>query len=256
MTAGGSAGYVWTVRVAEVWRYPVKSTQGESVSRSVVTPLGLVWDRQLAIVDVTTGRPLTARREPALLMLSAVVDGSTVRITTPEGLPLRSDGDLSAWFGRTVRLAHPPRDREPEYEFPVDFEDESGAWDVWVGPAGVWHDSIRTRVSILSTASLRDWSVRRFRPNVVLQGPGEDELIGRRVGVGSVILDVVKRIDRCVMVTRPQPGGIERDLSVLKTVLRDSDGLLGVGAVVVEPGEFGVSDEVKDLGQATNGAAR
>ncbi len=173
------------MRVAEVWRYPVKSTQGESVSRSVVTPLGLVWDRQLAIVDVTTGRPLTARREPALLMLSAVVDGSTVRITTPEGRPLRSDGDLSAWFGRTVRLAHPPRDREPEYEFPVDFEDESGAWDVWVGPAGVWHDSTRTRVSILSTASLRDWPVRRFRPNVVVEGPGEDELIGRRVGVGS-----------------------------------------------------------------------
>ncbi len=242
------------MRVAEVWRYPVKSAQGESVSRSVVTPLGLVWDRHLAIVDVTTGRALTARREPALLMLSAVVDGSTVRITTPEGRPLRSDGDLSAWLGRTVRLAHPPRDREPEYESPVDFEDESGAWDVWSGPAGVWHDSIRTRVSILSTASVRDWPVRRFRPNVVVEGPGEDELIGRRVSVGSVVLDVVTRIDRCVMVTRPQPGGIERDLSVLKTVLRDSDGLLGVGAVVVKPGEFGVSDDVKDLGQAASAA--
>ena len=94
--------------------------------------------------------------------------------------------------------------------------------------------------------------MRRFRPNVVVDGSGEDELVGRRVGLGSVVLDVVKRIDRCVMVTRPQPGGIERDLSVLKTVLRDSDGLLGVGAVVVEPGEFGVSDEVEDLGRVAN----
>ncbi|MDQ4088836.1 MAG: MOSC domain-containing protein, partial [Actinomycetota bacterium] len=101
-----------------------------------------------------------------------------------------------------------------------------------------------------------DWPVRRFRPNVVVDGPGEDELVGRRVGLGSVVLDVVKRIDRCVMVTRPQPGGIERDLSVLKTVLRDSDGLLGVGAVVVEPGEFRVSDEVEDLGRVANRSPR
>ncbi|MDQ4089797.1 MAG: sulfurase, partial [Actinomycetota bacterium] len=79
----------------------------------------------------------------------------------------------------------------------MDFEDESGTWDVWTGPAGVWHDSTRTRVSILSRASLRDWPVRRFRPNVVVDGPGEDELVGRRVGLGSVVLDVVKRIDRC-----------------------------------------------------------
>lgn len=240
------------VRIAEVWRYPVKSAQGESLSQAVVTPLGLEWDRRLAIVDLTTGRVLTARREPALLSLSAIVDQSNVRITTPEGRPLRSDDDLSAWLGRTVSLACPSLENQPEYECPVDFEDESGTWDVWTGPAGVWHDSTRTRVSILSRASLRDWPVRRFRPNVVVDGSGEDELVGRRVGLGSVVLDVVKRIDRCVMVTRPQPGGIERDLSVLKTVLRDSDGLLGVGAVVVEPGEFGVSDEVEDLGRVAN----
>ena len=226
------------------------------MSQSVVTPLGLEWDRQRAIVDLTTGRVLTARREPALLSLSAVVDESTVRITTPEGRPLRSDDDLSAWFGRAVSLAHPSMEHEPEYECPVDFEDESVAWDVWRGPAGVWHDSTRTRVSILSRDSLRDWPVRRFRPNVVVDERGEDELVGRRVRLGTVVLDVVKRIDRCVMVARPQPGGIEKDLSVLKTVMRDSEGFLGVGAVVVEPGEFGVSDEVEDLGRVANWTAR
>ena len=144
------------VRIAEVWRYPVKSAQGESLSQAVVTPLGLEWDRRLAIVDLTTGRVLTARREPALLSLSAIVDQSNVRITTPEGRPLRSDDDLSAWLGRTVSLACPSLENQPEYECPVDFEDESGTWDVWTGPAGVWHDSTRTRVSILSRASLRD----------------------------------------------------------------------------------------------------
>lgn len=244
--------YAGPVRIAEVWRYPVKSAQGESVSQSRVTHLGLEWDRRLAIMDLITGRALTARREPALLSLSAVVDHSTVRITTPEGEPLRSDDALSAWLGREVSLVGPLLDREPVYEFPVDFEDESGPWDVWRGPANVWHDSTRTRVSILSRASLGDWPVRRFRPNVVVDGSREDEFLGRRLGLGSVVLEVVKRIDRCVMVTRPQPGGIATDVSVLKTVLRHSDGFLGVGAVVVEPGEFRVSDEVEDLGAVGN----
>ncbi|MGI8577652.1 MAG: MOSC domain-containing protein, partial [Nocardioidaceae bacterium] len=135
----------------------------------------------------------------------------------------------------------------PEYDCPLDNEDESGPWGVWSGPARVWHDSTRTRVSIMSSASLRDWPVRRFRPNLVVDGAGEDDLVGRRIAIGAVVLDVTKRIDRCVMVTRPQPDGIERDLTVLKTVLRETDGFLGVGAMVAEGGELAVGDEVLAL---------
>lgn len=234
--------------VTEVWRYPVKSAQGEPVRRSVVTSLGLEWDRQLAVVDRVTGRALTGRREPKLLMLSAAVHDGRVRIRSTEGQALRSDDELSTWLGRRVCLARPPVDRQPEYDFPVDPEDESGPWDVWSGPAGVWHDSARTRVSILSTTSLRDWPVRRFRPNIVVDGSDEDQLIGRRIAIGSVALDVMKSIDRCVMVTRTQPGGIDRDLGVLRTVMRECDGFLGVGALVAAPGEMQVGDEVRDLG--------
>jgi uncharacterized protein YcbX len=215
-----------------------------------VTDLGLEWDRQLAVVDSATGRPLTARREPKLLMLSATVVGNRLRLDSPEGRPLDSDEDLSSCLGRRVRLARPPTDRQPEYEFPVDPEDEGGAWDTWKGPVRVWHDSTRARLSILSTGSLRDWPVRRFRPNLVLDGAGENELVGRRIRVGSVVLGVTKRIDRCVMVTRAQPGGIERDLDVLRTVLRDSEGFLGVGAVVATPGEISVGDLVTDARDA------
>lgn len=234
--------------VREVWRYPLKSAQGEPLRRATVTRLGLEWDRRLAIVDLGTGRPLTGRREPKLLMLSAIVSDGRVLIRDPDGQALASDADLSAWLGRRVRLARPPLDRPPEYDFPVDFEDESGAWDVWTGPTGVWHDSTRTQVSILSVASLRDWPVRRFRPNVVVEGVDENALVGRRLAIGSAVFDVTKRIDRCVMVTRPQPGGIEHDLSVLRTVMRESEGFLGVGAVVAAVGEFDVGDDVRDLG--------
>lgn len=234
----------------QVWRYPVKSAQGESVRGAAVTALGLEDDRQWAVVDVATGRALTARREPRLLMLSATVGGEGVRLATPDGTVLASDAELSAWLGRAARLARPPTDLQPEYESPVDDEDESGEWTVWTGPTGAWHDSTRTRVSIISTASLGDWPVRRFRPNVLVDSAGEDDLVGRRIAIGSVVLDVTKRIDRCIMVTRPQPGGIERDLAVLRTVLRETEGYLGVGALVATPGELHAGDEVTDLGPA------
>lgn len=237
------------MRVTELWRYPVKSAQGEMVLASRVTGLGLDWDRQLAVVDLTTGLPLTARREPNLLLLSAAVVDGQVRVTTQGGEPLPTDDDLSAWLGRPVRLTPPP-DTRPRYEYPLDNEDESGPWSTWSGPAGVWHDSTRTRVSIMSTTSLRHWPSRRFRPNVVVDGAGEDELVGRRIAIGTVVLEVAKRIDRCVIVTRPQPAGIDRDLTVLRTVVRDYGGFLGVGAVVVTPGELHAGDEVVDQGPA------
>jgi hypothetical protein len=181
-------------------------------------------------------------------MLSARVVDNRLRLDSPEKRPVHSDDDLSSWLGRRVHLARPSTDRQPEYEFPVDPEDEAGAWDVWKGPVGVWHDSTRTRVSILSTGSLRDWPVRRFRPNILLDGAGENDLVGRRIRIGSVVLDVMKRIDRCVVVARAQPAGIERDLEVLRTLLRDSEGFLGIGAVVATPGEIRAGDVVADLG--------
>lgn len=234
--------------VQEIWRYPVKSAQGEPARRSVVTGLGLEWDRQLALVDVGTGRALTGRREPKLLMLSATVEHGQVRIHSPEKQPLTSDDDLSVWLGRSVRLTRPPTDRKPEYDCPVNNEDEAGVWDVWTGPAGVWHDSTKAQVSILSTSSLGDWPLRRFRPNVLVDGSGEDGLVGRRIAIGSVVLDVMTRIRRCIMVTRAQPGGIDREREVLRTVVRERDGFLGVGALVATPGDMELGDDLTDLG--------
>lgn len=55
------------------------------------------------------------------------------------------------------------------------------------------------------------------------------------------------------MISRAQPGGIERDALVLKTVLREHDGFLGVGALVVSSGQLAVGDAVVELGGAAEG---
>jgi uncharacterized protein len=96
----------------------------------------------------------------------------------------------------------------------------------------------------VSTGTIGRWDRRRFRANLLVDGSGEDGLVGARVRAGDALLDVVQQIPRCVMVTRPQPDGIERDLDVLRVINRERSGFLAVGAVVVQAGVLRVGDEL------------
>jgi uncharacterized protein YcbX len=233
------------MRVLEVWRYPVKSLQGEQVDSAETGTQGLQGDRAYALFDVETGFGLTARRQPQLLFASARLgeDGSA-EITLPDGSVATDDEALSAWLGRSVVLRSTEEVRERRYENPVDFEEET-VWEPFSGSNGAFHDSGRASVSLVSTATIAGWEPRRFRSNLLLDGDGEDGLVGSRVRLGDTELDVGMRIERCVMVTRPQPSGIEKNLDVLRTIHRQRGGELAVGAIVVTPGKVSVGDEIR-----------
>ena len=62
------------------------------------------------------------------------------------------------------------------------------------------------------------------------------------MALGDAVLDVDMRIERCVMTTRPQAGGVERDLDVPQTINRERAGRLSVGALVTQPGTALVGD--------------
>jgi uncharacterized protein YcbX len=234
------------MKVAAIWRYPVKSLQGEPLARAEVGRHGIAGDRGWAIVDDATGFTLTARREPRLLFARASVDESGLRITLDDGTTPHTDDDLSDWLGRRVRLDEAGQ-RGGLFETPADAEDEGGEWLQWRGPGGAFHDSARTKVSLVSAETLGDWDARRFRSNVVLDGNGEDELVGSSITIGSTQLAVLKRIDRCVVVTRAQPD-LGRDLEVLRTINRERSTCLGVGATVTRPGQMRVGDELSVSG--------
>jgi uncharacterized protein YcbX len=233
------------MRVLELWRYPVKSLQGEQLESVSVAGDGLEGDRRFAIYDVETGLGLTGRRVPELLFASARLreDGG-VDITLPDGSPARDDDVLSAWLGRPVTLRSLDAEVARRYECPVvDFEREAELdWAPFDGAAGPFHDSPRARVSLVSTATIGAWDRRRFRSNVLLDGAGEDSLVGSQVTLGDAVIELGKRIERCVMTTRPQPGGIERDLGVLRTIARERDARLAVGALVTRRGRVAVGD--------------
>ena len=231
--------------VTELWRYPVKSLGGERLSRSDVGELGLVGDRSWGVVDNETGRVLTGRREPRLLLATAALHGDDLVITLPDGAETDRTEGVAAWLDRDVTLRRAGPDGGV-YENPLDFERDDD-WVSWQGPPGAWHDTGRARVSLLTTASIGDWDVRRFRPNVLLDGSGEDALVGHGITIGTVGLNVSKQIGRCVMVTREQPG-IARDLSVLRKINQERATFLAIGAVVSQGGRVEVGDRLHDLG--------
>jgi uncharacterized protein YcbX len=235
------------MQVIGLWRYPVKSLQGEQLDVVKVGPEGLAGDRRYAIFDATTGLGLTGRRMPQLLFAAARLraDGSA-EITLPDGSIVAGDADLSRWLGRPVHLRSVEEEGTRQYENPEDTEHES-QWQAFTGAQGAFHDSSSNRVSLVSTGTLGAWEPRRFRSNVLLDGEGEDGLVGGSIHIGEAVLDVRKRVGRCVMTTRPQPGGIEADPDVLRTIARERDSCLAVAALVVRPGLVRIGDGLHRL---------
>lgn len=233
------------MRVAELWRYPVKSLQGERVDAAELTSQGLVGDRAWALFDLGTGLGLTARRDPTLLHASArLVNGTDVEITLPDGSVAGDDAALTTWLGRPVALRAATEPTGPRrYENPEDIETEADdSWEIFEGAAEAFHDSVA--LTLLSTDTVGPRAMRRFRPNLVLDRGGEDALVGSTVRIGGAAVALTNRVARCVMVTRAQPGGIDIDRDVLRWIHREHGGELAVGGTVMRTGTVRVGDEV------------
>ncbi len=239
------------MHVVGLWRYPVKSMQGEALRAVDVGILGIAGDRRYGIQVQESGRILSAKRDGRLLMARAATT-DTVRITLPNGETLDRpglslDAALSSWLDRSVHLVEADDEEAPTFERQADDLDDASASVSWQGRPGALVDS--GPVHLLTTASLRamaaqrpdlDWSVARFRPNLLVDASGdervEDAWVGRRCCVGDVQLEIVKRCQRCAMVTRHQPGGLDRQLEVLTHLSRVAEACLGVLARVLRPG--------------------
>lgn len=234
------------MRVLELWRFPVKSLQGERVEAAELGPQGIEGDRRYAIFDVRTGYGLTARRAPQMLFAAArTADDGSVEITLPDGAVAHDDDALSGWLGRPVRLRSVTDVQNRRYENPDDIETEAAdSWSPFEGAEGAFHDNEGATVTVLSTASMAGAATRRFRANVIVEGDGEDALVGRSLRLGDATLAIATPIDRCVMVTRAQPGGIEVDREVLRRIHRERGGTLSVGGMVTAPGTVRIGDRL------------
>ena len=241
------------MRVIRLGRYPVKSFQGETLAEADVTTSGVDGDRRWAVVDQATGKALSAKREGRLLEAAAAIDpaGGAVHVTLPTGVQAEAgdpmlDKALADWLDRDVKLQQAAT--PATYEMNLDNTDEASPLVDIPCPPGTFLDF--GAVHLLTTKSLGDWSVERFRPTVLIEVDGdtpypEDAWIGREVTIGDVVLHPFMPTIRCVMTTRAQPAhGIPRDLDVIKTINKDHGSNLGVYAVVAQPGRIEVDQPV------------
>ena len=246
-------------RVDACWRYPVKSFQGFSVDAIEVDPRGVDLDRAWGVVDIATGRLLTAKRTAALLEATA----TDHTVTLPGGEAFDIDdpavhGALSRWLGREVRLLSPAEAGAVAYEMTFDPPNEDAEVFDIPAPPGTLLDL--TPVHALTTATLAacetarpdlDWDVRRFRPNLVLDlatdAWEEQAWVGRDLAVGTAVLRVTMPMVRCAMPLRAQPGGLAKQPALFRALSELNEAHpnhLGVCCDVVEPGRIAVGDVV------------
>lgn len=226
-------------RVAGLWRYPVKSMQGEAAGSLDTDRRGIRGDRLFAVHTAEgkfgSGKNTRRfRRLNGLLDFAAALEGDTPLVTFPDGRRLLGDDPaihaaLSRTLGQPVTLGR---------------EGEVSHFDA-------------APIHLLTTASL-DWlrarlpgsalDPRRFRPNILLSIPGaeraEQAWIGREITIGSLRLAVTEATERCVMTTMPQ-ADLGSDAGVLRALASDNEACLGVYARIVTPGRVSIGDTAR-----------
>jgi uncharacterized protein YcbX len=233
--------------------------QGLEVPALELKATGFEGDRRWALVDEATGRLMSAKRWSALLEASADDEG----VTLPDGRRVGfgddiADGVLSAWLGREVHLIEADPGAELSYEMTFDPPNDESEYFAIDAPAGSLVDLAAAH--LVSEPTLRgaaeayedlDWDVRRFRPNLVVDGDlepfGEDGWVGSTLRIGTAELAVRMPTVRCAMPLRAQPG-LERQGPMYAAMEELHANHLGVYLDVVTPGRLAVGDEVVILG--------
>jgi len=259
--------------VLSLWRYPVKSMQGLEVDAVDVGSAGVAGDRRWAVVDVGSGRVMSAKRTQELLQAAVTEECIVLPDGTEVPLDSRADETLSAWLGRPVNLRVAADSEDLSYQMTFDPpNDNAEFYDIPI-PPGTFLDL--SPVHLVTTATLDgcarmrpdlDWDVRRFRPNLVIAIDGdpflEDRWTGRRMRIGPVVLQITQPTVRCAMPLRRQPGfgptkpGLERQpelFQAISTLNQAAPNHLGVYASVVTTGVIQIDDEVVVLESADPG---
>lgn len=211
------------MKVASIWRYPVKSMAGEQLAETTLGPAGIPGDRVVHVQDAR-GRVVTSRSRPKLLLHHATLgsDGEP-RV---DGRPWRDAAvarDVVAAVGGAAQLAR---------------FDGLERFDI-------------LPLLVISDGALAAFGrdLRRLRPNLVIAGvPGlaEFDWGGKTFQIGGARVRMAQRRQRCIMTTF-DPDTAEQDREVLLDIHKRFGGELALDAEVVAPGRVSVGDPVAPL---------
>ena len=124
-------------------------------------------------------------------------------------------------------------------------------------PPGTYFDAFP--LLILSVAALnalsatdadRDFDIRRFRPNILVdtaeQGFVENQWIGKECRIGDAVLHIDMACPRCIMTTHPIQS-LPKDPRIMRSLVQHNEGNLGVYASIVRPGRISCGDTLEPM---------
>ena len=209
-----------TLSVAGLWRYPIKSLAGESLSEAAIGPSGIPGDRGVLVLGPEGVR--TSRRHHRLLGLRGTLgrDGQPL----VNGHPWNSPEALAL-----IRIA--------------------AGDDAWLEQvdAGEGFDVLPLLVATDGAVAAFGRDVRRLRPNLLIGGvAGLDERTwpGAELRIGDAIVRLDSLRGRCPMTT-VDPDTLDRDPEVLRDIGRRFGGRLALNAEVVRAATIRPGDPVE-----------
>ena len=224
--------------IAQLWRYPIKSMQGERCETLCVGPHGIDGDRRFAFesADAPVGKPLLRSIERSTMLLSQAVhtDAGRVVVRVPSGALLGHEAaDLPRQLGlkadASSGLRLLARDRP--------FTD--------VRPIALHASATERRLA----EELGGFDARRLRSNIVLaldsaEPFAEDGLTGRVLQIGGQVrLQMLERIPRCRMVSL-HPETAVQDRTPLRWLVQRRDGRAGIYARTLASGSIATGDPI------------
>ena len=269
--------------VKALWRYPVKSMQGEQLNELLVTRNGTVGDRAYALRDLDNKRIASAKKFLKLLEFHAVCEGTPVagtlpkvKITLPNGRNIHADDTeasevISEAAGHRFKLEQSAQsggehagidpktifgDTPFEKVFPGMTAEQ--APDFFALYGATFYDSAAFHLIATGTlAHMRnltdgksDFDYRRLRANLLVdtgsnaEGFMEDEWTGGVLEVGDGIkITEIKPALRCVMTTHKQQD-LPRDHAILRTTVQKHQANLGAFTSIGGEGRVRVGDPV------------
>ena len=274
--------------IKEIWRYPVKSMRGEQLNQCVIGGKGIKGDRGWAVRDDTVKEIRGGRYLPELLDCSARYltepqeePYPAATITLPDRTEIRSNADdinqrLSDWVGKPVSIwpIQPADNTEHYRRLPIDEaklreefarEPDEPIPDLnqfpeilmkYVSVPGTYFDV--TPLQILTTSTLAflqdknpdsNWSTQRFRPNIVIDTGGDQELVennwlGKSIRLGEVELSCDAPTPRCAITIQSQGEIIPKDPKILRTIVKESNQNLGLYCNINKAGIIRIGEEV------------
>jgi uncharacterized protein YcbX len=220
------------MHVSDLYIYPIKSCRGIQLSQAEVTAKGLLWDREMMLVDAN-GKFITQREYPQLATVSVTItvdnfflktsqDSLTfqpsltgkklnVQVWRDQTIAIDQGDEIAQWFERILNIPCRLVRQSPDYLLAADPQ-----------YAGNDHTPVSFAdgypILLTNTASLEDLNQRlvepvpmnRFRPNIVISSDRAfSESSWQKIVIGEITYSLVKPCSRCIMTTIDQETGME-----------------------------------------------